>query len=239
MNKIAIFSASFSLFLLISCSPKYYVPNTQNVPLIHAQGQTNLSVAGNGNQVEFQGAYGINDALALQLNGGLVIPQEEDNGNGGSGNVIEGGLGYYRNLNTNLLFDVYALVGFGSMKNDFPSTLPAFPNTTGKISANMLRVGLQPSISYHQKYFSISGSARIASLNYNNIEGSLIFDEEDQVDYLNDNKSNFLIEPALTLRGGLEKLKIQIQLAKSFNVSNSSFKQDDSLLSVGLNFNFQ
>jgi hypothetical protein len=63
MNKIAFFSASFSLFLLISCSPKYYVPNTQNVPLIHAQGQTNLSVAGNGNQVEFQGAYGINDAL--------------------------------------------------------------------------------------------------------------------------------------------------------------------------------
>lgn len=239
MNKLAIFSAIISLFGLFSCSPKYYAPNTQNVPLIHAQGQTNLSVAGNGNQVEFQGAYGINDALAFQINGGLVIPKEEDNGNGGSGNLIEGGFGYYRNLNPNLLFDVYALIGFGSMKNDFPSTLTAFPNTSGKISANILRVGLQPSIGFHQKFFSVSGSARISSLNYNNIEGSLIFDEVDQVEYLKDNKSNFLIEPALTIRGGLEKIKVQVQLAKSFNLSNSSFKQDDTLLSVGLNFNFQ
>ncbi|MBC7777913.1 MAG: hypothetical protein H7246_20940 [Phycisphaerae bacterium] len=239
MNKFLNLCIAISLFLSIGCSPKYYVPNTQNVPMVSAQGQTNLSVAGNGNQVEFQGAYGINDALALQINGGLVIPQEEDNGNGGSGKLIEGGLGYYSNINAGLLFDVYALIGFGSMKNDFPTTVPTYPNTTGKISAKMVRLGLQPSISYHQKYFSISGSARISSLSYNNVEGSLIFEDVDQVRYLEDNKSNFMIEPALTLRGGLEKLKVQIQLAKSFNLSNSSFKQDDTLLSVGLNFNFQ
>lgn len=28
------------LFLLASCSPKYYSPNTQNVPLISQQGET-------------------------------------------------------------------------------------------------------------------------------------------------------------------------------------------------------
>lgn len=39
---------------LASCSPKYYIPNTQNVPLISKKGETNLTFSGNGNLVEFQ-----------------------------------------------------------------------------------------------------------------------------------------------------------------------------------------
>jgi len=222
--------------LAISCSPHYYIPNTQNVPLIKAQGQTNITVAGNGNQFELQGAYGITDHLAIQANGGFVFPKNEDNGNGGSGKLIEGGIGYYTNISPVLLFDVYALVGVGTMENHFPSTLAANPSTTGKIEANLARFGLQPALSYHSKYFSVTGSARIGSLNYSNIKGSLIFDGADQVAYLTDNKSGVLIEPALTLRGGVEKIKFQVQLMKSLNVSNKDFKQDDTLLSIGLNF---
>lgn len=221
----------------IACSPHYYIPNTQNVPLIKARGETNITVAGNGNQFELQGAYGITDHLAIQASGGYVFPKNEDNGNGGSGKLLEGGIGYYTNINSNLLFDVYALVGAGTMENHFPTTVAANPSTTGKIEANLARFGLQPGISYHSRYFSVTGSARIGSLNYSNIKGSLIFDGEDQVAYLTDNKSGFLIEPALTLRGGLEKIKFQVQLAKSINVSNKDFKQDDALLSIGLNFN--
>lgn len=221
------------------CTTKYYIPNTQNVPMISQQGQTNLSFAGNGNQVEFQGAYGISDAVALQANAGFVFPQEDDNGNGGSGKLIEGGLGYYNNLTENWLFDTYGLLGVGNMENDFPTTVSSNPSTTGKISASILRFGLQPSIGYHNDYFSIALSTRVTSLNYSNIKGSLVFGEIDQVAYLEDNKSNFLIEPALTIRGGFEKLKLQLQFLKSFNLSHSDFKQDDTLLSVGVNFNFR
>ncbi len=225
------------VLLSAACSPQYYTPNTQNVPLIKAQGQTNITVAGNGNQFELQGAYGITDHLAIQADGGFVFPKNEDNGNGGSGKLIEGGIGYYTNISPNVLFDVYALIGAGTMENHFPTTLAANPSTTGKIEANFTRFGLQPGISYHNKYFSVTGSARIGSLNYSSIKGSLIFDGEDQVDFLNDNKSNFIIEPALTLRGGFEKIKIQVQLLKSFNASNSDFKQGDALGSIGLSFN--
>ena len=232
-------SVGVALLFSLGCAPKYYVPNTLNVPMIQAQGQTNLTVAANRNQVEFQGAYGLSDTIALQVNGGAMIPKDEDNGNGGSGRLLEAGLGYFRNVRPNVLFDVYALVGVGTVDNDFPTTLAAHPGTTGKISADMSRFGLQPSISLHRRRFSISGSARLSSLRYRNIQGSLIFDGVNQVDYLTDNKSNVLLEPALTLRAGPEKLRIQVQLVRSVNLTHSSFRQDKSLATLGLNFHFR
>lgn len=227
--------ATLALFVA-ACNPNYYIPNTQNVPAIGAKGQTNITVAGNGNQFELQGAVGISESWALQLNGGYVFPKNEDNGNGGSGKFVEAGLGYYTNISESLLFDVYALAGVGSMENHFPTTVSGNPSTTGKISANLARFGLQPGLTFHTRYFSISGSARLASLNYSNIDGSLIFDTVDQTKYLEENKSSFLIEPALTLRGGIEKIKFQVQIMKSINASTKDFRQDDSLLSIGLNF---
>lgn len=235
---------SLKLFLLIvnlficACSPKFYTPNTQNVPIIRAKGQTNLSFAGNGNQVEFQGAYGLSNALAVQLNGGFYIPKNEGNGDGGSGRILEAGLGYYKNIGDALLFDTYVLIGAGKMENHFPSSVVDNPNTTGKLTADVLRFGIQPSLSFHRKYFSLSLSARMTSLNYSNIDGTLIYASEDQATYLEDNKSNFMIEPAITVRGGTEKFKLQVQLARPINVSHPGFKQDKSLISLGLNFNF-
>lgn len=223
---------------LASCSPKYYVPTTQNVPIIRAKGQTNLTAAGNSNQAEFQGAYGISKSLALQANGGFLFPQDENNGNGGSGNFLELGVGYYKNLSPDILFDVYGLLGYGRMENHFPTTVSEYPGTTGKISANLLRYGIQPSLSYHSKYFSFTGSARVMNINYVGIDGNFIFESEDQVAYLQNNKSSFILEPALTLRGGLEKVKLQVQLLGSANLTNSKFRQEKSLLTVGLNFNF-
>ena len=71
------------------------------------------------------------------------------------------------------------------------------------------------------------------------LEGDLIFDEVNQVKYLEDNKSNLLIEPALTIRGGLEKVKLQLQYGYSLNLSNSDFTQDKGYLTLGLNFNLK
>lgn len=223
-----------ALVLSVACSPKYYVPNTQNVPLIGAQGEGHLTVAGNANQVEVQGAYGLGDALAIQVNGGLVRPGDEDNGNGGSGKLIEGGLGYFLNISPTVLFDVYALAGAGTVENHFPGSVSANPGTTGEISANLWRFGIQPSISYHTNNWSISGSARVSRLSFSDITGSLIFDNADQVDYLTTNNSHTLFEPALTLRAGTGRLQLQVQAAKSINITDSNFRQDDRLATVAL-----
>ncbi len=218
--------------LISACSPKYYTANTQNVPLISAKGEKNLTIAGNGNQIEFQGAVGVTSNIAVKANGAFFIPAKEDNGNGGSGNLIEVGAGYFTPVNQNFVFETYAILGFGSMKNHFE------PNGTdgGDISANVVRYGIQPNFGYKSKNFEAIVSSRFVNLNYNKVEGTLIYQGNNQINYLNDNKSNFLVEPALTLRAGLDKVKFQAQFGHSFNLSNNDFRQDKDYLTLGINF---
>lgn len=228
-----------TFFALSSCSTNYYIPNSQNVPMLKEKGEADINVVTDLSQLDFQAAYAVGDAVAVQANGMVVFPQDEDNsGNGGKGQYFEAGVGFFKKLSDNVLFDTYLLGGIGSMENHFPGSINDNPNTTGKISANLYRFGLQPSISYYSEYFSVSGSARFVNLTYSNIDGSLHFNNLDQSVYLNDNRSNFLIEPAITVRGGLEKIKLQVQYLHSFNVSNSDFPQSKDLISFGLNFHF-
>lgn len=235
LRNVILWSAALAL---ASCSTQYYIPNTQHVPVIDEKGQTSLTVAGNGDQAEFQVAYGIAESIGVMADGVVVFPQNEDNGNGGSGHLVDLGVGYFKPLNENVLFDTYAIFGFGKMENHFPGTVTEFPNTSGDISANIIRYGIQPSISYHMEYFSVTGSARFVNLSYSNIGGSLNFANENQVEFLGRNNSNFLIEPAITLRAGFEKAKLQLQYLHSFNLSEPDFPQAKDLITVGLNFSF-
>ena len=219
------------IILFWGCTPIYYSANTQNVPMITNKGETNLTFAGNADRGEFQGALGVSERFALMADGGFYIPKDNDNGDGGSGRFVEVGGGYFRPIDNQFVFETYGLLGFGKMENHFTSG--------GDISAGLLRYGIQPGFGFKTKYFSAAISTRIVSLNYSNIKGNLVYNGENQIAYLNDNKSNFLLEPALTVRGGLEKIKLQVQLGRSFNLSNSNFKQDFPFATVGLNFNFK
>jgi hypothetical protein len=238
MKKYNFLLAAISAVLLAGCNPKYYSPNTQNVPLLEKKGETNLTLSGNGNQVEFQGAYAISENMGLMANGGLFIPSDLDNGNGGSGSFGEVGLGFYAPLENNMVFETYGLIGVGSVENHFPGNVAENSPLKGEVKASVFRVGIQPNLGYKSGNFSAAVSSRFSVLSYSGAEGDLVFDGENQVDYLNANKSNFLIEPALTLRGGLDKVKLQVQVGYSLNASNSDFKQDNGFVTVGLNFNF-
>lgn len=209
------------------------------MPLISEKSETNLSFSGNGNQVEFQGAYGITNGFAVQANGGLYIPANLDNGNGGSGKFFELGGGYFKPVSEYFVFEAYGILGVGNMENHMPSTTADYPLTKGDISANIFRVGIQPNFGFKSKYFSAAVSSRIVNLKYSNIKGDLIFENKDQVSYLTSNSSNFLLEPAITLRGGFERIKLQLQYGYSLNLSDASFRQDNSYLTLGLNFNFK
>lgn len=225
---------------LVSCSPRFYTPDTQNVPLISEKGETNLTLSHSlvDNHVEFQGAYGITNNIAIKTNGGIFRPSDRDN-DGGSGRFIEIGGGYFKPITEKWIFETYGILGFGNVENHFPSTINNYPQTNGDISANIFRYGIQPNFGYKSKYFSTAISSRIVNMNYSNIKGNLIFEDVNQQTYLGDNSSNFLIEPALTLRAGFDKFKFQIQSGFSFNLSNSNFKQDHLFLTIGLNFNFK
>lgn len=234
-NVLVLFSIVIIIALFSSCSPKFYAPNTHNVPLISHKEDVQITVSGNVDQVELQGAAAVSDGISVILSGGLFIPKNEENGNGGSGKFIEAGPGFFLPISSNFVFETYGLIGIGSFENHLPGSTEE-TNTKGDISARLTRFGIQPNFGYKSEYFSVGISSRFVHVGYRDIKGDLIFEGIDQIQYLKDHRSNFMIEPALTLRGGIEKAKLQLQVGKSFNVSNSDFRQDDLLMTVGLFF---
>lgn len=229
---------AIACILISGCQPNYYIPNTQNVPLLTSKGETNLTLSGNTNQIEFLGAYAAGKHLGIQFNGGLIKPFNQNTESGGSGKLIEAGLGYFKEMENNLVFETYGLLGFGSVENHFPSSNSSIKEQE-TISASLRRFGIQPVLGFKTKYFSIAGSARLVNLSYYNISGNHVYENELQTTYLEKNRSNFLIEPAVTVKGGVENVKFQFQLASSANTTNRDFRQDNFLLTLGLNFNFK
>jgi hypothetical protein len=221
--------------LTASCSPIYYIPNSQNVPMLHTVGEANFTLAGNASQAEVQAAYAPVEHLGLMLNGALYVPQDADNGDGGRGKLGELGVGYYAPIGTHFVFESYGLLGAGTVDNDRPSSVVDYPNTTGKMHVNVLRFGLQPSIALRTKYFQAAISSRLMSLNYSGLRGDLNYFGQDQATYLAANRSSMLLEPAITIRGGLDHVKLQLQYLQSFNFTHADFRQQRSLLSVGIN----
>lgn len=239
MKKIQHLSFLILGVTVFSCSPKYYSPSTQNVPLISEKGEKSIVLSGNGNQIGLQSAYGLTKNIALQLNGSLFIPADLSNGNGGSGQFGELGVGYYKPVTDNWVFETYGLFAYGGFENHLPSTRDNNPLTSGDISANVIRAGIQPNFGYKSKYFSAAVSSRIVHLSYSNIKGDLVFNNELQTSYLKSNSSNLLVEPALTIKIGFEKIKLQMQYGYSLNATNRNFKQDNSFFTVGVNLNFK
>lgn len=228
-----------SLFTAIAlalggCNPIYYAPNTQNVLIAPQRGDLSATAAADGNRVELQAAYAVTDAVSLQLNAGRYEPDELDNGDGGSGDFFEAGGGYFSPLQGNFAWEIHALLGFGDLENHFPSTVDANPGTTGEITADLLRYGIQPAIGYRSKFFEAAVSSRLLGLRYRDVEGSLVYDGEDQVQVLGEGKSYFLVEPAITVRAGLERIKLQFQTSRSFNVTDRDFRQDEAMATFGV-----
>lgn len=235
MKIIKLFAILLAL-TTIACSPKYYIPNSQQVTMFTDQGDVNLSLNLDGNQFEVQAGYALTDQFAAAANFSRFTPNDLDNGDGGSGYLLELAPGYFKPFGDDLVFETYALFGIGSVENHFPSKMDSL-GFDPEISASAIRIGLQPSISKLYDRFSIGLSTRISSLNYANIKGNLSFDNVDQIQYLMDNRSNLLIEPALTARFGTEKVRGQVQYGFSYNASNSEFLQNRQHLSFGLNIN--
>jgi hypothetical protein len=228
----------FIIMALVGCSPVYYVPNAHNVPILDHKGQgaiyAGLDATDAAEGVNIQSAFAVSDAVGVQLNGFFTNGSAGDGK--GSGEYIELGIGYYKKLPFHFVFETYSLFGFGNMHNDYDKDSSS-PN--GRISANLFKIGIQPSISYKRKYFTLSLSNKISHLSYSSIRGDLYFSETgSETAYLESNKNNFLIEPAFSVSAGLKDVKLQFQFQNSYNLTHPRFKQDDFVFSMGLKYDF-
>lgn len=234
-------SIAVSVAFLMACAPKYYSSNSQNVPLLTQAGEGSASASINpeANRVDVKTAVAVAPNFGLQANGALYFPRDEDStGNGGTGGLFEVGAGYFRPLSYGLVFETYALAAFGGVENHFPISANDNPGTNGKLNANLVRVALQPAVGFKQRNFEAALSTRIGMLNYFNIDGNLVTGGENQQEYLRDHNVQFLAEPALTLRGGLDRIKIEAQLGITINMGDQDFPQDDTWSSIGIVYFF-
>lgn len=232
----------FIAILTLGCSPEYYVPNSQNIPIMKAKGQTNLGFGYNKSEytggLEIQTAHAISNHIALQFNGDWVKKLYNDYFSDGSkeikakGNMFEFGAGYFKNVAPHFVFETYGLFCFGNFE------LSNFTDQNGSdnFSAKFNRIGIQPSLSYSRKNYSFSFSSRLAHLKYKNIHGGENTPDFDP-NYLRTNNTHWLLEPALTIQAGTENLKFQLQYVYSENLTNSKFPQEKEIFSIGLKIN--
>ena len=243
MKSLLLYLASLSA--LAACSPIFYSPSSQHIPLLTNKNE--LAVSGgyvgaeSAEGMALKAAYAVAPNWALMAGGSLYFRGEDDNNaKSGSGGFVEGGVGCFKPASEKLVFELYGLLSYGGMNNRFPQSVANYPNTDGKINADIFGVGIQPSFGFKSRFFDAALSLKATRINYTNIRGNLITQNSDQETagsqqtYLSDHRGNFLLEPALTLRGGLEFLKLQVQTGVSLNLTHPDFPQDPSWVSVGL-----
>ncbi len=108
---------------------------------------------------------------------------------------------------------------------------------SGYLEGDFLKSALQFNVGYKRKYFELAYSAKPTKLFYSSINGDLIFEGVDQKMAL-EGKRYGLVEQAITLSAGSEKVKLEIQLGSVWNDDNSQFVNESKYVSLGLKVDF-
>jgi hypothetical protein len=218
-----------------ACSPVYYVPNSHNVPILQSRGDGSIAARASTLGVEVQGAYAISDHIGLMVNGAGGHQVNESQQNPGSGDQVflEAGVVNFHSFGR-FVWENYALLGVGHVKNDLEWTVRDSPGTTGKIEADFVRFGVQPSLAWRSRHFDAIASLRLSGLKHSNVSGNLVFDHTNQVSYLDSIGNQFLLEPALTIRAGRDPLKLSLQMGTSRNLTHENFHQVDNVASLAV-----
>jgi len=225
------------MLVVTGCSPIYYAPSVHNVPMLQGKGDGTFAVhvASDGGAV--QGAYAVAEHVGVMVNVNSFKQKDNNDNDGGSGSLFEVGVGYHRNLGGTVVWENYLLLGGGSVEDHFSLSTGPFKTGAGTLDAKFTRWGVQPSLSLHSRIVDTAVSLRLMGLKYSDASGNLIYNGQDQVAYLNGLGSQFLVEPAITLKGGWDPIKLQLQLGWSKNITSqdfNSFHMRGGFASLGL-----
>jgi hypothetical protein len=172
--------------------------------------------------LNFQGADGLKDNWAVMADG--FFAGEGSGTSKGSGYLLSGGFGHYRPIGTRFVWDTYGILGYGHVENHFAGR---------DVSSSLVRYGVQPSFGFQSKFFDTAIGARLVGLRYFSANGDPI-----EVQYLKDAGTQYLFEPALTVRVGYDVVKVQAQFGHSYNLTNRNFRQDRDIASLGIVYTF-
>lgn len=185
-----------------SCSPKYYAPNVQNVPLLKEKGDMQfLAAKGDGEQmesIEAHGSIAVTNHLGIIAGYGDFKGYDEDSEEKmADAETYELGAGYYNRLGRAGVFEAYGGLALINQHHDYGDGI------NKEIKA--IRPFVQPAIGINTDWFEAALSTRLAFVDYNKIA---------DVDGLDD-KFWVFVEPALTIRAGYKNFKLQVQYVYS------------------------
>lgn len=237
------------LFTVTSCKHYYYVPTVQNVPLFKEKNEYRATVAvGGGDETsttDIQSAYSVTDKFAVMANFMTAKGGDKSSNNWGEGKYFDAALGYFKPLDMHGVFEIYGGVGSSNQHHQYQRTSSSWNGgsttyNSGTADLSFTKLFLQPSLGLTFNGFDIALTSGISQLNFHKINNQIdtIDIEYFVVDTISKNRTSFLFEPSLTIRGGWKYVKLQIQLLSSKNLSRANLKFNDSKISIGLTFAF-
>jgi hypothetical protein len=222
---------------LTGCSPCYYAPNAQNVPVFSEKGQGNgtfsfqfgpLSTGWN-----VQGALAITDHIGIMGNYNHYSGREssvtwngEDYSSEFKSNMGEIGAGYFQTFKDKFVVEAYGGLGGSRINTDYEGW-----NGDGSSSVGTTSFFIQPSMGLYKKNVRLAFSTRFRILSFRDIQYNSSPGGGTQSGLIDlDNMSaKCLFEPAFTFRAGGEKVKFQAQIGLSVIMSQDYIFEHDPL----------
>lgn len=222
-----------------NCSHYYYAPESPNVPLLSEKGDLHVDLkssfgAVGFDNVELQSAYALGNNIGIMGNTfrGSYVTSARSNVDStisyrnASGNIhfANLGVGFFTPVGKNFIFETYLGYGIGMVKNSYDSAFVS--------KLHYHKPFIQPSFGYKTKHFEVAISSRLSILDYNKIvnsESAPSHYVENYIENIRNNRNALLFEPAITIRGGWERVKLQLQMMETYNLSNNLFKFGDGV----------
>ncbi len=236
MRHLLFFFVSITVIVLCSlatsCKSVYH-PNAINTPLLNNAGEIRASV----DQQNVQVAYAITDHAGVMLNGFYVKENSDNNTLQGSGGLVEVGFGYFTRVRP-FIFETYVGGGMGGVqfseyKEDDNNQMQHYT-----FDAKGMRFFVQPSFGLGTRFFDVALTPRFVIGKYTSV--STNYTMQDQIDgqfYQVDRPVWSFIEPAITLRGGYQWIKLQAQFGLSQKLNSEPLSYKDSFVNVGISIN--
>jgi hypothetical protein len=156
-------------------------------------------------------------------------------------NYFEGTIGYYKTFENIGVFEIYGGYGRGSQKHAFTykENNGRFSWTTvpdGSADLSFSKIFVQPDIGVKTDWLEGAISCRLSVLNFYEIEIYNSVYHLEGLYLLEQNSTPWLLEPAITFRGGPKSIKGQIQVVAAKNLTNSSMNFEHVRINIGLFF---
>lgn len=223
---------SISLLLLCSCSHYYYVADTQNVPMFREKNEYRISGAfGFGDEsycFEAQSAYAFSNNIGVMADLMHAWGGELSGKDFGRGTSLNAGLGYFKPVSTYGVFEIYGGLGGSSQHHEYTGlhydsfTGSIYEEYDGSADLGFFKLFLQPSFGVTYRKLDFIVSSRISHLSFMISDNNIWGNDDDYNDLqAAEADGQLFIEPAATLRGGWDNIKVQGQAAYIWHVNGS------------------